>query len=51
MTHPQFAAKLRAASDRTGEKIWPLPLEAAYREQITSKVADLKKGRKWWDLW
>jgi len=37
-------AKLRAASDRTGERIWPLPLYEEYRERINSDVADLKNS-------
>jgi leucyl aminopeptidase len=31
-----------AASRRAGEKLWPLPLDRAYRELIRSEIADLK---------
>jgi leucyl aminopeptidase len=34
--------QLRAASDRSGERIWPLPLPKDYRRQIDSEVADMK---------
>jgi len=37
-----LAAALTAASDRTGEKIWRLPLPEEYRPQLDSTVADLK---------
>lgn len=37
-----------AAGKRTGEKIWQLPLDKEYREQIKSEIADIKNigGRK-----
>jgi leucyl aminopeptidase len=35
-------AKLQAASQATGEKLWRLPLDEAYRDEMTSAVADLK---------
>jgi leucyl aminopeptidase len=37
-----------AAGRRAGEKIWQLPLDREYREQIKSEIADLKNvgGRK-----
>ena len=38
----ELAARLTAASDRTGEKIWRLPLPEEYRPQLDSTVADLK---------
>jgi len=37
-----LANRLRAASEKAGEKLWELPLEAGYKEHIKSKVADLK---------
>jgi leucyl aminopeptidase len=36
------AARLEAASARTGEKVWRLPLPPEYRSQLDSTVADLK---------
>jgi leucyl aminopeptidase len=33
---------VRAAADRAGEAVWPLPLPAGYRPQIDSDVADMK---------
>jgi len=43
-----WIARLIAAGKRTGEKIWELPLDREYREQIKSEIADLKNvgGRK-----
>jgi len=37
-----------AAGKRTGEKMWQLPLDREYREQIKSEIADIKNvgGRK-----
>lgn len=34
--------RIQAASDKSGEKVWRLPLEPAYKDHIRSKVADLK---------
>ena len=41
-TDDDVAAKLEAAADRTGERIWRLPLPEEYRPQLDSAVADLK---------
>lgn len=38
----ELAAQLTASADRTGERIWRLPLWDAYREDIKSDVADVK---------
>jgi len=35
-------SKLRAAGERTGERVWPLPLWQEYRDKIKSDVADIK---------
>jgi leucyl aminopeptidase len=37
-----WVAQVRAAADRAGERVWPLPLPADYRKQLDSPVADLK---------
>jgi leucyl aminopeptidase len=34
--------KLRAAGERTGERVWPLPLWQDYKEKVKSDVADIK---------
>jgi leucyl aminopeptidase len=34
--------ELRAAGERSGERVWPLPLWDEYREQLKSDVADIK---------
>jgi leucyl aminopeptidase len=34
--------KIRAAADRTGERVWPLPLWQEYKDKIKSDVADIK---------
>ena len=33
---------MRAAADRAGEPVWPLPLPDEYRKLIDSEIADLK---------
>jgi leucyl aminopeptidase len=41
-------AQLKAASDRTGERVWHLPCDDEFVEAIKSKIADLKNiGGKW----
>lgn len=43
-----LAAELAAASARTGERAWRMPLDDDYREALKSQVADLKNvGGKW----
>jgi len=37
----ELAAALKQASAKTGEKIWELPLEPEYEEQLDSDVADM----------
>ena len=34
--------EIRAAADRAGERVWPLPLPADYTKQFDSDVADMK---------
>jgi leucyl aminopeptidase len=41
-TDEELVDRIEAAADRTGERVWPLPLPSDYRSQIDSKVADLK---------
>lgn len=36
--------RLRSAADRTGERIWPLPLYPEYRDALKSDVADIKNS-------
>ncbi len=36
--------ELRAAGDRTGERVWPLPMFDEYRDQIRSEYADIKNS-------
>jgi leucyl aminopeptidase len=36
-----LAERLRAAGERAGEPVWPLPLPDRYRRQLRSQVADL----------
>ncbi len=43
-----FAGEFLAASRQTGERVWRLPLDEDYKEQLKSHVADLKNvGTKW----
>jgi leucyl aminopeptidase len=37
-----WSEQVRAAADRAGEPVWPLPLPAEYRKQLESEVADMK---------
>jgi leucyl aminopeptidase len=39
---PALVGALRAASERSGERVWELPLFDAYRADLTSAVADLR---------
>jgi len=40
--HDDLAARIQAASQATGEKVWRMPLWPEYGEQIKSDVADMK---------
>jgi leucyl aminopeptidase len=40
--HDGFLDQVRAAADRAGEAVWPLPLPEEYRSLIDSDVADIK---------
>jgi leucyl aminopeptidase len=40
--HDEWQSQVRAAADRVGERVWPLPLPADYRSGIDSSVADIK---------
>ena len=37
-------AEIRAAGDRVGQRVWPLPMYDEYREQIKSDYADMKNS-------
>ena len=37
----ELADELRVASEETGEKVWRMPLEGEYNDQIKSKIADM----------
>ncbi|HEV8297463.1 MAG TPA: leucyl aminopeptidase [Acidimicrobiales bacterium] len=41
-TSDAWVQQVRAAADRSGERVWPLPLPTDYRKQIDSPVADMK---------
>ncbi|CAH2560074.1 leucyl aminopeptidase [Cardinium endosymbiont of Oedothorax gibbosus] len=41
-TNSQLVNSLMAASPRTGEKIWQMPLEASYFEHMHSIIADMR---------
>ena len=40
--HEPWAQQVRAAADRVGERLWPLPLPADYRKLLDSEIADMK---------
>lgn len=39
--HDDFVAKVQAAADRTGDRVWRLPLHDDYKAAIKSSVADI----------
>ena len=39
---PELLRALRAAAERSGERVWELPLFEGYRADLTSSVADLR---------
>lgn len=41
---PGLRDALMSVGDRTGEKLWPLPLDADYLELIESSIADMKQS-------
>jgi leucyl aminopeptidase len=44
----EIYSRFRAALDKTGEKMWRLPLDDEYREQIKSNIADIMNtGGRW----
>jgi leucyl aminopeptidase len=44
----KLLTQLKAASDRTGERVWHLPCDDEFVEEMKSKIADLKNmGGKW----
>jgi len=46
--HPGLAEDLEEAGRKSGEKIWRLPLDDEYHEELTSDIADIKNlGGKW----
>lgn len=45
---PQLSARILAAAQASGEKIWQLPMEESYFEGLSSVVADMKNtGPRW----
>ena len=44
----QFFENFHQAVERSGEKMWRLPIDADYQEQIKSEIADIKNtGGRW----
>jgi leucyl aminopeptidase len=41
-TNDSWGEQVRAAADRAGESVWPLPLPDEYNQLIESEIADLK---------
>ncbi len=41
-THDAFKRKIREAGEKTGERVWELPLWEEYYDQIKSDIADMK---------
>jgi leucyl aminopeptidase len=46
--HDELISRVRAAAEKSGERVWPLPLWDSYLELLKSDIADLKNsgGRK-----
>ena len=43
-----FAAELMQSAQRTGEKMWMMPVDADYFDHIRSEIADIKNtGGRW----
>ena len=38
----RWIGQVRAAAERAGEPVWPLPLPQEYRKDLDSEIADLK---------
>lgn len=46
--HEEFARNFLASTLRTGEKMWRMPVDSEYFEQIHSEIADIKNtGGRW----
>ena len=46
--HDGFAAELMESAQRTGEKMWMMPVDADYFDHIRSEIADIKNtGGRW----
>jgi len=41
---PELVEAVRSAGDRTGERIWPMPLLKEHREAMNSTIADLRNA-------
>jgi len=41
-SHPGWVEQIGGAAERTGERVWELPLVEDYRSEIDSEIADLK---------
>ncbi len=41
--HPSLAASVSIAGQQSGERVWPLPVDADYDEDLESTVADVKQ--------
>jgi len=43
-----WQARLLESADRTGEKMWPMPMDDEYKDQLKSPIADLPNiGTRW----
>lgn len=47
--HEDWLGQVRAAADRVGERVWPLPLPEDYRKRLDSDVADLRNISRVYD--
>lgn len=47
-TDDKLAGKIAAAGEKTGERMWRLPIDEDYKEMNKSKIADIKNaGNRW----
>lgn len=46
-----MAASLVSASNTAGEKVWRMPIEPSYAEQLKSSCADMKNTGAWCAGW
>ena len=47
-TDDKLSKRLSAAADNTGEKLWPMPVDEAYKDMIKGRFGDIKNSAGRW---